>query len=235
MKKSKKEIEIEDEKTYRIHRKIKTFFRALLVLAVFLEIVEQRWTLMFATLLILFMTYLPEMFEKKYKIDIPTELELVIVIFIYASLFLGEIRAYYTRYWWWDIVLHTSSGVVLGFAGFLILYVLYYKKQIKANPFIIAVFVFCFALAIGAVWEIFEFGVDSILGYDMQKARNLEAVYGYCDTRLGVIDTMWDLIVDAIGALFAATLCYFYLKGKRPKFLERMIRNFIRNNPKLIS
>ncbi len=45
---------------------------------------------------------------------------------------------------------------------------------------------FSFAVSIGTLWEVFEFGMDILFGLSMQKS--------------GVIDTMDDLIVDAIGA-----------------------------------
>jgi len=213
--------EKEQELTIKnIQKRIAILFRVLLVVAVFYELFEKRWVLMFATAIILFLTYLPEIFEKRYKIDIPTELEVMIVIFIYASLFLGELRGYYTKFWWWDIVLHTSSGVVIGFAGFLIMFVLHKKNKIKSSPFLISMFVFCFSLAIGAVWEIFEFGMDSCFGFNMQNSLR---------------DTMWDLIVDSVGAFVVSIFCYFYLKGKNFRFVNRIIRTFIRNNPQLAS
>ena len=32
-----------------------------------------------------------------------------------------------------------------------------------------AIVAFCFSMTIGVVWEFFEFGMDQIMGYDMQK------------------------------------------------------------------
>lgn len=66
----------------------------------------------------------------------------------------------------------------------------------------------------------------------MQKARNLELIYGYCDTRLGVIDTMVDLIVDSIGALFASLIGYIYLVKGEVRFFDRFITSFEKENPR---
>ena len=156
-------------------------------------------------------------------------------MFIYASVFLGEVKGYYTRFWWWDSVLHAFSGLGLGFVGFLILYVLYKTGKFKANPKLIVLFSFCFALALGALWEIFEFGMDSFFGLDMQRSRNLETIYGYCDTRLGVLDTMWDLILDALGALIASIAGYFYIiKGEVP-IIDNLVKKFEKKNPDLFT
>ena len=64
------------------------------------------------------------------------------------------------------------------------------------SPVFIAVFAFCFALAMGAVWEIYEFTMDSVFGTNMQKYMldNGTALIG----QAALQDTMKDIIVDAI-------------------------------------
>ncbi|MDZ7684118.1 MAG: hypothetical protein U5O39_03165 [Gammaproteobacteria bacterium] len=61
-------------------------------------------------------------------------------------------------------------------------------------------FSFMFAVGVGALWEIFEFAMDSIFGLDMQKAM--------LGDPSGLTDTMWDLILDALGALTISTIGY---------------------------
>lgn len=203
----------------KIHRIVSYTIRIALLVAIVSAVINSRWTVLFASCLTLFLTFLPAIIERNYKIDLPVEFELVIVIFIYAAIFLGEVHGYYTRFWWWDVVLHTGSGAALGFAGFIILYVLYTEEKIKAKPFTIALFSFCFAVAIGAVWEIFEFTMDNFFGMNMQKS--------------GLVDTMWDLIVDSLGAFLASILGYVYMKGGNTRLFERLIRRFISKNPHL--
>ncbi len=153
---------------------------------------------------------------------IPSEFEALTVVFVFASLFLGEVRGYYVRFWWWDAALHTASGFLLGILGFLLVYVLNEKDNIEFHmkPGFVALFAFMFALGIGALWEIFEFAMDSLVGMNMQKS--------------GLQDTMWDLIVDAVGAGTIAVLGYGWLKRKNAaSFLERWIHRFIETNPQL--
>jgi len=194
------------------------FLRLTILIAIIGSIFNKRWTLLFSSALILILTFLPYLFERKYSINLPIEFEFVIILFIYASLFLGEIHAYYTKFWWWDVVLHTSSGIALGFAGFLILYVLYCQDKVRAKPIWIAIFAFCFGVAIGAVWEIFEFTMDQIFSLNMQKS--------------GLLDTMWDLIVDSIGAMLTSFVGYFYIKGKKTPLFTRFLQKFSKENPK---
>lgn len=192
------------------------FLRLTVLLAIAGAIIEARWVLLFSTTIVFLLTFLPYFFEKKTNVLLPVKFEFIIVLFIYASLFLGELNAYYTKFWWWDVVLHTSSGIALGFAGFLLLYTLYYQKKVEAGPFWIALFAFCFSVAIGVVWEIFEFFMDSHFGFNMQKS--------------GLRDTMWDLIVDSTGALLTSVVGYFYIKTGKGFLFGNFFRKFALKN-----
>ena len=35
-------------------------------------------------------------------------------LFVFLSLFLGSAMDFYYHFWWWDLVLHTASGFLLG-------------------------------------------------------------------------------------------------------------------------
>jgi len=203
----------------KIELYITRFLRFTLVLAMIVGLFEQRWSLSAIILIILFLTFLPLLFERKTKINLPLDFELVIILLLYASLFLGEVGDYYARFWWWDLLLHGFSSVAVGFAGFLILYILYEKNRLEAKPIWICVFTFTFAVAAGALWEIFEFFMDQAFGTNMQKS--------------GLLDTMWDMMVDGIGALITSFIGYFYLKGKRRGLFRRLMQRFAQENPNL--
>lgn len=205
--------------------------RIVLIVAFGIALWEKNWLNGFLSFLTLILTFLPFIVKKRHKIELPEEIQLIIVLFIYAGIFLGGVREFYYRFWWWDSLLHAIGGIGLGFAGFLILYSLHQSGKLKASPFLIALFSFCFALAIGALWEIFEFTIDSFFGFNMQEARGLEKVYGYFNTRFGLLDTMWDLILDSFGALLASVSGYFYLKKKEIFLFEKFIKRFEKKNP----
>ena len=194
---------------------------------------EGIFSLTFA--LILFM--LPSIFSRRTKIKIPATFQLTFSLFIFASLYLGEVHDFYYRFRWWDSMLHSVSAVLLGYFGFLLIFTLNKDKNmhLKLSPFFIALFTFCFAMTMGILWEIFEFIIDGLFGANMQKARYLEELYGVFDTRFGVLDTMKDLIVDAIGALFVAINSYFFCKKRMVKETAfwRLKDQFIEENPAL--
>lgn len=204
------------------HRSLTLVLQAFLFLGAGLAVVQGRWLAAAATLGVIVVTLLPLLLERRLRVHIPPEFELLAVAFIYASLFLGEVRGYYVRFWWWDVLLHTGSGFLLGLLGFLFVHILNELENIELHmkPGFVAFFAFLFAVGMGVIWEIFEFSMDQIFGLNMQKT--------------GLVDTMWDLIVDCLGAFVIAILGFRYLRrGNDESFLERWINSFIERNPHL--
>nr|MDK2850569.1 hypothetical protein [Candidatus Cloacimonadota bacterium] len=221
----------------KLERYMRHTFVVLTALAAVYNIIDQQWEIFFSAITTLILFLLPTIFTKRTRISIPAPFQIVILIFIFASMYLGEIHSYFYRYRWWDLMLHSLSAVILAYVGFLLIYALNKDRRIevKINPFFMALFSFCFAVMIGTIWEIFEYLVDASLGVNMQKARNLEQIYGFFDTRLGVMDTMQDFIVNTIGALLVSTIGYSHIKHRKDEDSAFWIfhRQFIEENPEL--
>ncbi|MBM4090836.1 MAG: hypothetical protein FJ276_15645 [Planctomycetes bacterium] len=193
------------------------------------SVYEQQWLNTVVIVSILLLTILPALLSRRLAIFIPPEFELATIAFIFAALFLGETRNYYDRYWWWDIALHATSGGLLGILGLLLVYILNETPRVDLHmrPGFVAFFAFCFSVTVGALWEIFEFAMDGFIGTNMQKPM--------FDDPSGLTDTMWDLIVDTLGALVVATLGYVYMKRGSKSVIARWIQRFIDGNPRLFS
>ena len=204
----------------RIHKRVTITLQSILVIGAILAVLQGRWLPALTALAIVALTIVPFAVGRRLQIAIPPEFEVLAVVFIYASLFLGEVRGYYLRFWWWDALLHTGSGFLLGITGFLLVHVLNEHEEIELHmkPRFVALFAFMFAMGMGALWEIFEFGMDQFFGLNMQKT--------------GLVDTMWDLIVDGVGALAISIFGWVYLRtAGTESFLERWIDAFIDSNP----
>ncbi|MDL0432283.1 hypothetical protein QPM17_14145 [Marinobacter sp. TBZ242] len=209
------------------HQRITIALQLILLAETVFAIWGQRWFTAFLTAMIIAITFFPILFERRFRIHIPPELQLAAIGFVFASLFLGEIRDYYTRFWWWDMALHTMSGFLLGILGFLLVHIMNETEKIHVhmNPGFVAFFAFMFALGVGALWEVFEFTMDSLFSMNMQKPM--------LGDPSGLTDTMWDLVVDALGALVISVLGWRYLKNPEERsFLERWIDAFIMRNPR---
>ncbi len=207
---------------YLVHRRISYFLKLMLFWGAAFLFVQARYQATIEVLIILFMTFLPVTLGNRFQVRIPHEFETLAVLFVYLSLFLGEVQGYYLRFWWWDLVLHAGSGFLLGIVGFLLVYVLNEKEDVELDlqAKFVAFFAFIFAIGMGAIWEIFEFSMDQLFGLNMQEND--------------LSDTMWDLIVDAIGAGVISILGWGFLQTRsRDSFLEQWIDSFIHKNPRL--
>lgn len=192
-----------------------------------LAVIERHWFDALLIVGIILVMYIPAALGRRFDVRIPPEFELMALVFVFASLFLGDMRGYYARFWWWDIALHTTSGLLLGIFGFLLVYVLNEVDQVDfyMRPRFAALFAFMFAVACGAIWEIFEFALDQIFGLNMQKPMLGDPA--------GLTDTMLDLIVDAVGAGAIALIGWWVMKERRQSWIDLWIRKFIRQNPRL--
>ncbi len=198
----------------RLPARVNLALRVALVASVVLLAVGGQWLAAVSTLGIALLTLVPSMLGRRFDVHVPAAFELLAILFIVGALFLGEVRGYYTRFWWWDGLLHLGSSFLLGVLGFLLVYVLNQKQlgDLHLEPAFVAIFAFSFSLALGAMWEIFEFWMDQLFGLNMQ--------------RTGLDDTMRDLIVDVFGASVIALLGYGWLKTVEvDSFLERWIQS----------
>lgn len=210
-----------------IHRKVTLALQLVMLIGLAFSIYEQQWLNAAVIGGIVLLTALPMLILRRLEIFIPPEFELLTIAFIFAALFLGESRDYYGRFWWWDLALHTTSGALLGILGFLLVYVLNETPRLDLHmrPGFVAFFAFCFAFTVGTLWEVFEFAMDKLAGMNMQTP--------FLGDTSGLTDTMWDLIVDALGALTIALAGYLYMKRGMTSFIERWIQRFIAGNPRL--
>ena len=174
---------------------------------------------------IMVLTLAPVLFRM--PVEIPSEIQIVALLFVFATLFLGEVRDYYERFWWWDMALHTTSGLLLGMIGFMFVYILNEDDHVDLHmrPSFLALFAFFFAVGLGAIWEIFEWGMDRSFGTNMQPATPGDPS--------GLTDTIHDLIVDTIGAALIALAGWRYLARARVSRVDSWASRFIRRNPQL--
>lgn len=186
-----------------------------------------RWLSLFLVLLIIFTLLAPILFRNQLNVIVPAEFHISAVLFSIAALYLGEVQEFYQRLWWWDMALHGTAGLLMGIIGFLMVYILNETDRVRLNMTsgFIAFFAFLFAISIGTFWEIFEFSMDQLFQMNMQKP-----MFG---DPSGLTDTMWDMIVNAAGALIISLSGWWYLKTGQSFFVDEWIRKFINRNPGL--
>lgn len=219
--------------------------RALVLIMMVLQFFNQKYENVFMCLLTLLLLVIPSFIQVTFKVELPSTLEVIILLFIFAAQILGEISEFYLVFPFWDTVLHVLNGFLAAAIGFSMVDLLNRSERIvfTLSPFFIAIVAFCFSMTIGVVWEFFEFGMDQILGYDMQKDTIVHAIHSvtldpeghnipYVISNItetavngqelglggyldiGLIDTMEDLVVNFIGAAVFSVLGFFYVKNR---------------------
>lgn len=229
--------------------------RLLVIIMLVLQLLNRNYENAFLCVLTLLLLVMPSLIQITFRVELPTTLEIIILVFIFAAEILGEISEFYLMFPFWDTVLHTLNGFLAAAIGFSMVDLLNRSERTKFNlsPLFMAIVAFCFSMTIGVVWEFFEFGMDQIAGYDMQKdtvlhtirsvtldpeGRNVPYVIsGITETAvngqelgvggyldIGLIDTMQDLIVNFIGALIFSVFGFFYVKSRGK---SRVVGRFI--------
>ena len=125
----------------------------------------------FVCVLVLVIYLLPRFVENRLNIDIPTTLEVIIFVFVFAAEILGELQSYFIKYSNWDTILHTSSGFLCAAVGFSLVDLLNRSDNAKVqlSPGYLAITAFCFSMTIGILWEFIELSADKLFLLDMQK------------------------------------------------------------------
>jgi uncharacterized membrane protein YjdF len=208
----------------RAHLLVLVALQSLMAVELVLLTIRGQWMHVFLVIAVMAGILAPELVRRRLSVQIPSEIQILAILFVFATLFLGEVRDYYERIWWWDLALHTTAGLLLGLLGFLIVYALNESRevQVRMRPSFVAMFAFVFAIAIGTMWEIFEFAMDQIFGLNMQKPM--------LGDPSGLTDTMWDMIVNAAGAAVVSFSGWWYLRGTRRRHVDTWVARFIRRN-----
>ena len=219
--------------------------RLLVIVMMVLQLLNRNYENVFLCALTLLLLVIPSFVQVTFKVELPTTLEIIILVFIFAAEILGEISEFYLMFPFWDTVLHTMNGFLAAAIGFSLVDLLNRSERTVFNlsPLFTAIVAFCFSMTIGVLWEFFEFGMDLIGGYDMQKdtvihmirsvtldpaGHNVPYVLdGITETAvngkelglggyldIGLIDTMEDLIVNFIGAFLFSVIGFFYVKNR---------------------
>ncbi len=230
--------------------------RLVVIALLVVNVMERDYESAFVCGLVLVLFLVPSFLERRLRIEIPSVMEVIILLFIFAAEILGELGSYYLQYPYWDTLLHTTNGFLCAAFGFSLVDILSRNKQEKfrLSPFYVALTAFCFSMTVGVVWEFFEYGMDCVFRTDMQKDT---VVTGICTAQLtgpggltvledirsvtvngrelgvggyldiGLHDTMADLLVNFVGAVVFSFIGYVHIRQRGRGRSGRIARHFI--------
>lgn len=151
----------------------------LIVLATLVSsVIRSEYESAFICLLVLVLFMLPFFIQQNFGIELPSTLEIIILLFIFAAEILGELECYFITYPHWDSMLHTTTGFLCAATGFALIDILNRNSRIKfeLSPIYVALAAFCFSMTVGVLWEFFEFGMDRLFHMDMQKDTVVQSI-----------------------------------------------------------
>lgn len=151
--------------------------RGLVIICMVLEFLRGDINNAMLCLLSLILFVAPFFVEKKFNIELPNTLEIMILLFIFSAEILGEINNFYGAIPYWDTILHTLNGFLAAGVGFALFDLLNNNvESINLSPLFLAIVAFCFSMTIGVLWEFIEFGADKYFKTDMQKDRIVSSI-----------------------------------------------------------
>lgn len=170
------------KEAFKTKKKITTIIYFTLRLLVIASMVGQsmrgNWNNVFLCLYTLVLFTLPTLISSKFNIELPTLLEIIVYLFIYASEILGEIQNFYGIFTHWDTILHALNGFICAGIGFSLVDILNRnsKKTFHLSPIFLTIVAFCFSMTVGVMWEFFEYTCDKYLEWDMQKDKIVQKI-----------------------------------------------------------
>ena len=186
-------------------------FFLILIGAAAVAIYSQNWSNAFVILAAIGLGAIPYALRKKYDISLSPKLSIGVLAFLLCTILLGEVNRFYEKFSWWDVMLHVVAGLGLTVFGFIILNSIYSQSELKATPAMTAFFAFSFTGLMAALWEVFEFTVDTI-----DESSNMQR---------GNTDTMVDIIVALGPAVVVSYFGFRYLKYRERNLTGEMIED----------
>ena len=153
--------------------------RGLILFILVRAVLRREYQSVFLCALSLILMVMPSIISRKLKIVLPSTLEIIILLFIFAAEILGELNSFYVRVPHWDTMLHTINGFLCAAIGFALVDMMNRNDRFsfQLSPLYLAIVSFCFSMTVGVLWEFFEFSGDYFLSMDMQKDTVVRAIH----------------------------------------------------------
>ena len=125
--------------------------RFLVIVTMIFQVLNRNYENVFLCLLTLLLMIIPSFIQVEFKIELPTTLEIIILLFIFSAEILGEISSFYIIFPMWDTVLHTLNGFLAAAIGFSLVDLMNRDERMKfkLSPLYMAIVAFCFSMTIG--------------------------------------------------------------------------------------
>ena len=139
--------------------------------------------------------------------EVPPLSQTMLNIIIFVGIVFGSYFGIFDSVSWFDNFMHVLSGFVCASFGYDFACIIQRKKG-QCAATLAAIFALMFALSIAVSWEFYEFLMDTFHGTNLQLAKEgaetamfdlakYNGEYGY----IGLVDTMVDMMMNAVGGI----------------------------------
>ena len=142
--------------------------------------------------------------KKSFIIEVSYSAQTMLTVFIFVAVVIGSTVNNRTTFEHIDVLTHFVAGFISACFGYDFANIVYRKKG-DLGPAMSSLFALGFAMTIAVGWEIYEFSMDRIYGMNLQCSAP--------NTEYGLLDTMCDFIVCAIGSILGMLLIAFLRNG----------------------
>ena len=163
-------------------------------------------------------TFIPRILGN-FGIRTGVETQVVILMIIYGSLFLGEVQRFLPDGILWDVLLRGVAALALSLIGLTVILTLEKQELLDASPFMIVLLSFSVSFSLGSLWELAEFLLDSAFGFSIQS--------------LGTGSTSLDLVISASASMLVSIWGYIYTRYTGRNLLSSSVIKWMQSNPQL--
>ena len=190
---------------------------------------------------------LPAAAERLLRIKIAASMKCILLVYAISGPVLGHVYRFYYTFRHWDKLMHILCGVFFAAFGYCLPDCTDFGRRHSRRLKLWSAF--CVAMTVASLWEFFEFGMDVLIGTDMQNDTVISGfssyllsdtigergtvsevtsvvingkdlgVGGYID--IGLRDTMLDLVMCLLGSVGVCCATKFS-KKPMPPMIERV-------------
>lgn len=182
----------------------------ILILSTIYSIYFGLWHIMSINIMLLLLIFAPRIMKRSYKIKFPKEFEILLLLFVISTFFIGTIIK--------GAIVPIFFGIAVSFIGFIILLILYSNNKIEKDPGLIILIVICFSITFGFSVEIAKYLLKLVFNLSITGGE-----YTYM---------MRNMLFVILGSVIASAFGLKYME-KEKGGMQKVVEKFRKNNPKL--
>lgn len=163
-------------------------------------------------------THLWDMFQlwggKSFITKVHYKYQTLLNAFIFFGTVIGSTINNRTSFEHIDLISHTIGGALIAYFAYDFAFLVQGNKKGRLSPALASMFSLAFSVMLCVGWEFYEFTMDRLYGLHLQKSVPT--------SEIGLVDTMVDLILGAVGALVTMLFIAFKRNGIIGKDKQRI-------------